>query len=194
MSISLINNLKNKIWITRKCRINASQRLKLVDLVSKLLISYFTIVILSFSIWVLYNPNDQSHLAFITIIASLLIYGGSMGINSLNFKERFLSLKECYIELDKLYNDLEVLEIRLSSTEVNNMLKEFTSIRDKYEYWLKKVENHLSYDYLKFSYEQSSEFSINNIRIFLKYWLYNLCFFSFFLLALLLPFIPLFLI
>lgn len=188
MNSSLINDLKNKIWITRKCRIIASERLVLLDLVSKFLINYYTLVILSISIWSIYIVNQgDDHLSFMTIIASLFLLGGTWGINSMNFKERISNLKACYIDLDVLYSDLEILDENITSIPMSQITSKFEEIRASYSKILNAVENHTSYDYLKFKHQTKEGF---NFEIMAKYYLSNIGVAIVLIVFIMLPFAP----
>lgn len=188
MNVSMIDDLKNKMWITRKCRIIASERLISLELLSKFLINYYTLVILSISIWSIYSVSQENnHLSFITIIASLFLFGGTWGISSMNFKERIVNLKACYIELDILYSDLEILKENLSTINKSDAISKFEHVRDKYRKILDDVENHSSYDYLKFKFQTGKGF---NFKVKVKYYLSNLLFVTALILIIIFPFVP----
>ncbi|WP_411334299.1 SLATT domain-containing protein [Metabacillus indicus] len=183
----MIENLSNKVWITRKCRINSSERLIVTNLLSQILINYFTLVILSISIWTLFSSNESDYFSFITIIASLFLFAGTIGVNSLNYKERISNLKSCYIELDELLGDLEILKNDILTLEKENARTRFDNIRTSYKKILDDVENHNSYDYLKF---QVNTKEYRHWTHFVKYYLFNIGFILVILSLVLIPLIP----
>lgn len=188
----IINRLSDKIWITRKCRINSSERLILTNRIAQFLINYFTLVVLSISIWTLYNNDESSQLSFITVIASLFLFAGTIGVNSLNYKERIVSLKSCYIKLDELIGDLEILKNEFPQLHRDIVRERFEIIRSSYQKILEEVENHNSYDYLKFQVSQKDirrklDYVKYGFRYF-KYTLYNLGYILIILILTLFPF------
>lgn len=130
MNEEQINSLSNKIWITRKCRINTSDRLIITNKVTQFLINYYTLMILSISIWSL-NSTYNNHLSLFTVIASLFLFGITIGVNSLNYSERIIYLKSSYIKLDDLYTDLEILLNELSFIEKQEAKSRFIEIRNE---------------------------------------------------------------
>jgi hypothetical protein len=181
----MIKRLSDKIWITRKCRINSSERLILTNRIAQFLINYFTLVVLSISIWTLYSNDASSQLSFITVIASLFLFAGTIGVNSLNYKERIVSLKSCYIKLDELIGDLEILKNDLPQLHRDIARERFKIIRSSYQKILDEVENHNSYDYLKF---QVSQKDFRKKIDYVKYALYNLGYILIILILTLFPF------
>jgi len=183
----IIQSLSNKIWITRKCRINTSERLIFLNVISQLFLNYFTLVILSISIWTLYIDSESKNLTFTTVIASLFLFACTIGINSLDYKERIRKLKTCYIKLEVLYYDLEVLKSDFQEKGQNDSYEKFYEIKRSYINLLKSVENHSSYDYLKFTLTQKE---YRSWKTFIKYYLLNFLFFLTIILLMLLPFFP----
>jgi len=49
--------LSDKIWITRKSRIEASTRLEQNDFLAQVVINYYSVFIVIVSIWDLYDPQ-----------------------------------------------------------------------------------------------------------------------------------------
>jgi hypothetical protein len=188
MNEEIINSLINKIWITRKCRINTSERLILTNTIAQLFINYFTLVVLSISIWTLYSESDNNHLSFITVVASLFLFAGTIGVNTLNFKERIAKIKNCYIQLDNLIADLEILKNDLPNLDRSDSKLKFEGIREGYSKILEDVENHNSYDYIKFQLSQNEYRSLVNYT---RYYLYTLGYILIVLILILVPFLPL---
>ncbi|WP_399631681.1 SLATT domain-containing protein [Sporosarcina sp. SG10008] len=188
----MIRRLSDKIWITRKCRINSSERLISTNRIAKFSINYFTLVVLSISIWTLYSNVDSNQLSFITVIASLFLFAGTIGVNSLNYKERIVNLKSCYIKLDELIGDLEILKNDLPQLHRDIVRGRFEIIRSSYQKILDEVENHNAYDYLKFQvsqkdFKKKTDYVKYAFR-YVKYTLYNLGYILIILILTLFPF------
>ncbi|NLP52449.1 SLATT domain-containing protein [Bacillus sp. RO1] len=187
MNDKMVKALINKIWITRKCRINTSERLILTNRIAQIFTNYYSIVILSISIWSLYSSSESNHLSFISVIASLFLLVGSIGVNSLNYKERIVNLRSCYIKLDGLLTDLEILQHQLSRLSNEESIKKFERISDNYNAILESVENHSSYDYLKFKITQKE---YRHWFDYLKLYLLKFLFVILILLLTIIPFSP----
>jgi hypothetical protein len=154
-----------RLWITRKCRIVASERVKRENDLFQSLIVYYSIILVGLSIWDIQSNLKPSKSSLLILIASVTLSLFSTFVASKNYNERHFNLKNCYIELDKLY-------IRLKEIE-NQGVKTSTQIEDiteKYNNILKCVENHSELDYVnsmsqipeeqeKISKEKISEFN-----------------------------------
>ncbi|MBU8792163.1 SLATT domain-containing protein [Oceanobacillus caeni] len=191
MNEEQIKSLSNKVWITRKCRINTSDRLVFTNKVTQFLINYYTLVILSISIWSL-NTTDNTHFSLFTVIASLFLFGITVGVNSLNYRERIIYLKNCYIKLDDLYADLEILLSELPFIEKQEGKRRFIEIRNEYSKVLESVENHNAYDFLKFQIFNQKD--LIDYKHYIRYFLYKLYYGLIFIVLLLVPFSPIILI
>lgn len=191
MNEEQIKSLSNKVWITRKCRINTSDRLVFTNKVTQFLINYYTLVILSISIWSL-NTTDNTHFSLFTVIASLFLFGITVGVNSLNYRERIIYLKNCYIKLDDLYADLEILLSELPFIEKQEGKRRFIEIRNEYSKVLESVENHNAYDFLKFQVFNQKD--LIDYKHYIRYFLYKLYYGLIFIVLLLVPFSPVILI
>lgn len=132
----------DNIWITRKSRINTSERFKQNDLISQILIAYYSFCIILINI--LDIKNEHLNFEVLTLVLSILILIVSIFIFAMNYKERALLLKTSYIEMDKIYRD--ILE-----KERNN--DDFHDLKDKYNVIVSLTENHSYYDYLQVLFE-----------------------------------------
>ncbi|MFA1822981.1 SLATT domain-containing protein [Virgibacillus oceani] len=187
MNEELIKSLSNKVWITRKCRINTSDRLVFTSKVIQVLINYYTLMILSISIWSL-NTTNNNHLSLFVIIASLFLFAITIGINSLNYKERIIYLKSSYIKLDDLYIDLNILLDELPFIEKKEAKNRFIEIRNEYSKVLESVENHNAYDFIKF--QISNQEDDVGYKHYLRYYLYKIYYRLVFMVLFLVPFSP----
>lgn len=144
----LIDAFINKVWITRKCRINAEARLERCDFLVGLLILYYSLIILFLSVWSLIEQLGNHRLGLIAVIASIGLFGAQLFLSSRNFKLRSFQMKDCYIKLDEIYMQLQLLRILSSEQTVENQL---TQIQSRYNNILNAVENHTDYDFLNIS-------------------------------------------
>lgn len=138
--------LSDRIWLTKKCRMESESRFNRYDSFSKYLITYYSSFILVLSLYsVIENKGEYN---FSIISASMLILIISLLITSMRFKERSLSYKQCYIKLDELLHDIEK----------NDQDKKITcEIYKKYNDVLNLTENHSEYDYYKVKYFDKSK-------------------------------------
>jgi len=134
-------NLKDKLWKTRKSRINASDRLKFNDLVSQMLLAYYSFFIITVTI--LGIKDDTSNYEILTLILSILILVVSVFIFAMNYKERSLKLQNTYIKIEKL--------LRKLSNEKDE--SKISKIETEYDEILECSENHNSCDYLQILFE-----------------------------------------
>lgn len=142
-NVSRLESLLNKIWLTRKARIKAAERLERFDFLAQILVNYYTLFIVALSIWTLYDSTNAQLISVITIIASVLLFGLSIFVTSRNFKGRSLTFKDCYIKLDELYTEGELLKSSQSLTIQNTL-----DLQKEYNKILNGIENHTTLDFL----------------------------------------------
>lgn len=134
MERSLKDKLEQNIWITRKCRINASERLlKTAEFIERLNV-WYSIVVIILSLISVVTQDDQ--LSLISLICSIALTVSLFYANAKGFRDRSLALKQNYIELQLLLDEL----MCTSDTDV------ITNISRKYADLLKNSENHLQAD------------------------------------------------
>ncbi|MCT4543244.1 MAG: SLATT domain-containing protein [Vallitalea sp.] len=146
-----ITELKRRIWITKKSRIEASERLKKKNDLYQWVSVYYSIVIVMLSIWNI-KPVDNggninlgiSNSSLLLLIASIALSLFSMFITSRNYQERYYNLKSNYIEIGKLYTKISQLE-----NEDNNDSKQVLQIEQEYNNLLALVENHETIDFYR---------------------------------------------
>ena len=128
---------KDKIWITRKCRIIMESRLKRYALIAEFLIPYYSLVIIALAIiplTVVSNP-DQKLFNLASIVGSIFILIISILFSSQKYELRSYLIKEQYIELNRLYDTV-------NTENEHEILQQYNDI-------LKQTENHLEIDYIK---------------------------------------------
>lgn len=133
---SLKIKLERNIWITRKCRINASERLLDRARYIEVLNVYYSIFVISLSLISLTEHNDM--LSMISLICSIALTISIIYANTAGYRERSFSLKQDYIELQLLLDRLTCIDD--TDTEA------IKSISDQYAELLKSSENHVQMD------------------------------------------------
>lgn len=146
MSTQLKDRLDRNIWITRKCRINASERLlsnaKFLDFLN-VYFSIFTILLSIFSLdtskfsETMINSDKLPlfSLAISVVLTISIVYASSLG-----YRDRSAALKQNYIALQSLLDRLAVIDNEDTTSLLN--------ISDDYTELLDAVENHLEIDML----------------------------------------------
>jgi len=100
-----MSTLSDKIWFTRKARIQASERLLMNNLHAQFALILYSLINVALSIFMLKidNPIGQNSDIVLTII-SVCILVLSLFISNIDFKGRAEKLKENYLELHKLHD------------------------------------------------------------------------------------------
>lgn len=136
MEIGLKEKLKRNIWITRKCRINASERLLKTAKYIEFLNVYYSIFVITLSLVSLIEHND--HFSFVSIVFSIALTISIVYANATGLRDRSTALKQNYINLQVLLDQLHYIN--------DDHIEKVMAISDKYAELLKQSENHLSID------------------------------------------------
>lgn len=130
---SELEKFKDNVWLTRKARINASERLIYANKFIKVLNVYYSCFLIILSIVdILYENLDFGLLSLIvTIILTISLFF----IDSQQFAERAGSLKNNYIKMQKII-------FHVSNENIDDM-------KDNYLQLLSDCENHTNADYYK---------------------------------------------
>lgn len=137
--------LSDRIWLTKKCRMESENRLNRYDTISKLLITYYSLFIIILSLSDIINCSENFNFSIISY--SILILILSLIVSSMRFKERALSYKQCYIKLNELLH--EATQIEEKSQNEEDVFKKYNEI-------LNLTENHSEIDYYKVKYYDKS--------------------------------------
>lgn len=136
--------LSRKIYITRKSRIQTSERIKRENQFYQFINVYYSLFIVGLSIIsLIYIKNDSQLFSTLLLVASIMLTMFSLLYASKNHVERYLLTKSSYIRLDYLYNQIEYVESKSLTIEF------LDDIHNKYNEELDKVENHTDIDYLR---------------------------------------------
>lgn len=136
MKSSLKEKLTRNIWITRKCRINASERLLSHAKYIELLNVYYSIFVIILSLISLTEQDDA--LSMVSLVCSIALTISIIYANAAGYRERSLSLKQNYIELQLLLDRLSYINDDDSKTVID--------ISSQYAELLKSSENHMPID------------------------------------------------
>ena len=131
--------LSDKIWITRKVRINTEGRLQRYNEASQLLMMLYSLALVSLSIWNL--QNNDAELNLVSAFASIALLVISVHASSQKYAERSIAMRNLYIKLDELYSKAKRAEKSEDIEMIQNLEAEYTSL-------LINIENHSEYDYL----------------------------------------------
>ena len=160
----LKDKLANKIWITRKNHICASERLLKSAAYVEFVNVYYSVVLILFSLLSV-SPFAEGKgilISYISLSGSIALTVSIIFANSLNYRQRALALKQSYISLQLLLAELE------ESSNLNNV--KLLEIEDKYAKLLSAVENHQYIDFVNVVRTNN----INGHCMSLKEWMYFL--------------------
>jgi len=175
--------LSDRIWLTRKCRIETASRFDRYDIVSKLSITYYSAFIIILSLY--NNSSSEINYSFSITSASILILIVSLLVTSMKFKERALAHKQCYIKLHELQYEAQKIE-KTGDSDID-LFRSYNEV-------LNLTENHSVYDYLKVKFYDKSEeehlsITWKGLLKLFAYWIYNIIFL---LIIVVLPFVILY--
>ena len=172
-----LESLKNNIWMTRKARINSSERLLTTEKFIQGINIYYSCFLCTLSIYGLIYQNDK--MGIISCIVSIILTISIVYLNSQNFGGRAQQLKVNYISMQKLLFELDNLD--------KTSIYDLTEYQNKYCELLSNCENHSIYDYYRVQLNQG------NIKVISKegicYYINKLIIYSFTLLVIILPII-----
>lgn len=135
----------NKVWITKKSRIEAEVRMNKNNDIATRIINWYTFFTLAGSIASLSNKTENGFMTYYTIIVSVGLFGFSNYLNSKNYLEKAFKYRESYLNLSRLETELYNLE----NSSNTNKLDEFSRLKLKYEDIVALSDNHETIDYQK---------------------------------------------
>ncbi|MGE6719569.1 SLATT domain-containing protein [Peribacillus frigoritolerans] len=147
----------NKVWVTKKIRMDAEARMNKNNLFSLIIVNYYTLIVLSLSIWALVIESKYmvDKISLITVISSVALFGISLFVSVFGFKEKAISYKQCYLDLYRLENQFD--EILLDdSLDHSKALNKFNELKKDYNHILEKTDNHSDEDRLYFLKKQKN--------------------------------------
>ena len=131
-----------KIWVTRKCRINSEERMKFYN---RNLLSYE--ITLSAMISIMNFVTMKSIFDFGILVG---IYSAALTVLTIvqyksKFGERAEQFKKCYLELSKIYDETKLVLINNQSDRT--LCFYYDDLIKKYDKILNDYENHAEIDY-----------------------------------------------
>lgn len=145
---SIVEKIKrfrdNKVWISKKARMEAESRVSRNDNMSIIIVNYYTFIVIAASIYTLIWDSKIG--VVLTTIASVGLFGVSNYINSMNYKEKQFKYRESYLKLSQLETRLSSILLNHSSDEEKT--REFIMCMEQYDNILELSYNHTFTDYV----------------------------------------------
>lgn len=144
MNIEEHSELMRKIWITRKCRIEASERLLKKHNLYQAILVYYSIMLVVYSIWNIQSFNLSGQIteaSLFILVVSIVFSLFSLFVSSKNLQGKYFNLKINYLELDKIWGILKRVDPKDAQA--------ISGIRDQYNNLLAAVDNHEEIDYYR---------------------------------------------
>lgn len=136
-----LEKLASDIWITRKCRILAAERLYANENFCRFVSIYYSILTTVLTIINMINIESKN-IDVVILIISITVTNFLLYLDTQNYKDRYLALKKNYLDLNEL-------QIKIKSLEVKYDINEYNEVALEYNNLLREVENHKEYDYIK---------------------------------------------
>lgn len=156
--------MNDRVWVTKKARMEAESRMNRNNLRAQILVNYYTFWVLSFSIWTL--VSQEISVSLLTVIASVGLFGVSIFVNSIGYREKALKYKDSYISLNDLEFDLKhLLREKKNSDKIE--VSEINKLEKRYSEILTKSENHHDVDYIKVQLKH--RINVNSSELFKYY-------------------------
>lgn len=147
-----IEKLKDRLWITKKSRMESEARMRKNATISNVLVSYYTFFVLGFSIWALIldaNSTSSTYVNVGAVIASVGLFGISLLISTFNYVEKAAQYKHSYISLDELEHRINHFSRCLSNIPDKDKLNDLYAHEKEYNNIIARTENHQDIDYIK---------------------------------------------
>lgn len=139
------NKLDDDIWVTRKCRIIASERLNTNENFCRFISIYYSILTTILTIINMISIESKN-IDVLILVTSISVTNFLLYLDTQNYKGRYLALKKNYLDLNKLQIKIKTLENKKDSEKYNEIALEYNDL-------LREVENHKEYDYIKLALE-----------------------------------------
>lgn len=164
----------NRVWVTKKIRILAEERMNNYNFHSIILVNFYTLAILCYSIVGLKYPSNEK-IIVMSAIVSVALFGVSLFISLYGFREKSLAYKMSHIELTKIETSLNILALD-KNIEEEDLLNKFKKYQNKYTEILSKTDNHRNIDYLKYSVMNKIATDYQKIKYFFGHvFVYRIC-------------------
>jgi hypothetical protein len=174
---SFEEELNYKLWSTKGARFSASHRNHTLNKLSSKSIGYLSAYLIIIGIVNLYSINLlgikilDNQVGFISTAFSVLILLFSQLESSENFALKSERYHNCSLDIAELYNRARFT--KNFTTDLPTKQSELLQLSAEYDIILKKYDNHLPIDYLKFQLTKPEYFELNFLTIkwiWLKYY------------------------
>lgn len=158
-----LEELSNKIWLTKKSRFVAYRRIKRRRYGSYAFLSLFSVLIIGINLLV-FIPEFQHKstvITVLTIILSILILVVNMLITQANYQKREEDYLKCGEELDTLNEKLKIEtqeNSQFSKEEQIEWVNKYHNILEKYK------ENHTNFDYKYACILEKNKYNENSLH------------------------------
>lgn len=151
--------IREKIWITKKCRILAEERQNKLELKLKIAVIIWTTVGFILSL-----IGDKSNEYYSSIVTATIVGISSLSF-ALNSRLNAQNYKNSYIKLSILEEKANLLlDTEGSVIDTNELLVKFFDIKKEYYSILKNSDNHTDFDYQRLM--SRSKETRNKINVF----------------------------
>lgn len=159
MEQSYKEKLTNRIWKTKKARMESETRFNKLDKRNSLLNIYYSVFLLILSLLDYTKKiNFNENFSLYILIFSILLIAFSIYTGNNRFLQRATEMRLCYTTLSKLEGELYILDV--------SQEKEIQEINIKYQDVLNQFENHETIDYLSTEKSKTVKFPfIKNFKI-----------------------------
>jgi len=151
--------LGNRIYTTKKIRMNLEERLVVTNSFFQMLIVYYSLVVAGFSMLALIKSVDWIN--YVLVLSSISITVLSVYLSSQNYIQRANDIKNNYTKIAELEIQIELLvDDELTDTNLNR-------INCEYQELLRQVENHRKIDYEHTLKKKPKIFYFRLLRVYL---------------------------
>lgn len=129
----------NRVWHTKKSRINAAKRLLDNYSFAQFATTWYSVLLI---ILTLMSVDKDDIKSMILLGASIILAVGTVYSNAKNYQERYIRMKDNYIEIAKIEIKIDGLKGEIGDEE------KFNKYILEYQRIMEEVENHSTLDYL----------------------------------------------
>ncbi|ALC54071.1 hypothetical protein ACN91_21560 [Bacillus cereus] len=140
----------NRVWVEKKIRINAEERLNKGNFQTTILVNLYTFFMLCYSILGLKYTTSEV-LSTVSVIISVGLFGVALYISLIGYREKALGFKLSHLELARIETKMSILVLDESKSD-KELLELFEKYRNEYTEVLEKTDNHIRRDYLKYRF------------------------------------------
>lgn len=141
----------NKVWVTKKIRMDASERMEKKNIQINYFLIYYSACLAIMSFLMVYEPKGFNLSLFSSMIA-LALPSANIFQYKAEYSKKSEEYRNCYLALSELENEIKTClfsEEKVSASKSNEY-------KMKYEKILQKYINHSKIDYLLFKKENKN--------------------------------------